>query len=195
MIQKKINNKVVGLLQSEQVDDDDDKKTSCVPRFTKIEEKAKVLARKIFGHKDATEENHDLLSNTPTRIMTVQQSITELSYSMMRAISDRNIIRTHVTLIASTATATELLTFAVSRISRPQASQAQRVAAYRHGKEMKVSLWRSTSVTSAIACLIEQRSANEERLGAVAMSTAELNGFLTDVLATMDRKGFDVGRG
>ena len=60
---------------------------------------------------------------------------------------------------------------------------------------MKVSLWRSTSMTSAIACLIEQRSAPEERLGAVAKSTAELHGFLTDVLATMDRKGFDVGRG
>ena len=36
MIQKKKNNKVVGLLQSEQVDDDD-KKTSCVPRFTLTE--------------------------------------------------------------------------------------------------------------------------------------------------------------
>ena len=48
-----------------------------------------MLARKISGHKDATEENHDLLSSTAARIMTVQQSTTELSYSMIRAMKLR----------------------------------------------------------------------------------------------------------
>ena len=51
----------------------------------KTEDETKVLAHQIASHKDTIEDNEEQLSNTDERILSVQESISELDVSVAKA--------------------------------------------------------------------------------------------------------------
>ena len=66
---------VVTLLKAEQ-GEDDGKKGHCAESFGQTEDEAKVLGHQVSGHRDATAEYKDQLSNTDARIeRTVEETI------------------------------------------------------------------------------------------------------------------------
>ena len=133
---------MVVLLKAEQ-GDDDSKKARCFENFNKTED-AKALAKTIVGHKGATQEFQEQLSNTDDRMAIVQKSIAELDDSVAKATEmRRNQHAEFMTLTANNVAATKCLKLAVNRLNKfyalklhkaaPKAEQFSRQHVRQHG--------------------------------------------------------------
>ena len=117
---------MVVLLKAEQ-GDDDSKKAHCLENFDKTED-AKALAKTIVGHKDATQEFQEQLSNTDDRIAIVQKSIAELDDSVAKATEmRRNQHAEFMTLTANNVAAIKCLKLAAKQTEQiPRAPSCTR---------------------------------------------------------------------